>query len=46
MPKQERKVDFIKYSSLHSSLVSKGYYWNVSTYFSKNELRDTHLLDK
>ena len=35
MPKQERKVDFIKYSSIHSSLVSKGYYWNVFHVFLK-----------
>ena len=26
MPKQERKVDFAKFSSLHSSLIAKGYY--------------------
>ena len=26
MPKQERKFDFAKFSSLHSSLVTKGYY--------------------
>jgi len=26
MPRQERKVDFAKFSSLHSTLVSKGYY--------------------
>lgn len=26
MPRQQRKFDFAKFSSLHSSLVSKGYY--------------------
>jgi len=26
MPKQARRVDFTKYSALHSSLVAKGYY--------------------
>ena len=26
MPKQERKIDFVKFSALHSSLVAKGYY--------------------
>lgn len=26
VPKQERKVDFTKFSALHSTLVEKGYY--------------------
>lgn len=26
MPKQQRKFDFAKFSSLHSTLVAKGYY--------------------
>lgn len=26
MPKQQRKFDFAKFSSLHSTLVEKGYY--------------------
>ena len=26
IPKQARKVDFTKYSALHSNLVEKGYY--------------------